>query len=279
MKRKADTSKDEGEGEEVAESKDKEKEEKDDDKEEKEEKEKPAKKMKVLASKIKIQSLELKADCVTLINLDLVDHDISKWTLQSEVGSQSFTFGDKSILKAGDTVTVWSGAKNKDKDNPPNSIFWTAKYIWNDKGDTAVVKDSNGVEIDRKVEKPVTATANIVIAKLDLIADYVSIANRGGDTTDLKGWFIKSCVGDGQHFVFPEGTELAPGQTITVWSGKNSDKRHNPPFSLSWTKRFIWNNKGDNAALYNSDGDLVDKVMQFPDDIKHHINPPKETRK
>jgi len=95
----------------------------------------------------------------------------------------------------------------------------------------------------------------------------------------LKGWFIKSCVGDGQHYVFSEGTVIKAGQTINIWSGKNSDLRNNPPFSFGWTKRFIWNNEGDSAALYNNAGDLEDKIMVFPDGIKNHVTPPSETRK
>jgi len=252
--------------------------------EEKETKDSPAKKRLKGSSSggddssVSIQNLDLKADCVTLINAGLKDEDISDWKVDSSVGSQHYSFGSGSVLKAGDTVTVWSGSKNKDKDNPPNSLFWTGKYIWNDKGDTAVLKNNKGDVVDSKEEKPSVESKNMIISKLDLIADYVSISNRGNSDVDLKGWFVKSCVGD-QHFVFAEGTVIKAGQTINIWSGKNSDKRNNPPFSFAWTKRFIWNNEGDSAALYNNAGDLEDKIMVFPDGIKNHVTPPTETRK
>jgi hypothetical protein len=40
------------------------------------------------------------------------------------------------------------------------------------------------------------------------------------------------------------------------------DKKDHPPVSVFWTKKFIWNNKGDTAVLYNAEGDLVDHVTQ-----------------
>jgi hypothetical protein len=80
---------------------------------------------------------------------------------------------------------------------------------------------------------------------------------------DISGWVISSIVGS-QVFVFPQGTMIQPGATTTVWSGKESDLKNHPPNSFFWTKRYIWKDSGDVAALYNAAHKLVSSASVFP---------------
>eukprot|EP01126_Amoeba_proteus_P012521 TRINITY_DN1515_c0_g1_i2.p1 TRINITY_DN1515_c0_g1~~TRINITY_DN1515_c0_g1_i2.p1 ORF type:complete len:107 (-),score=15.50 TRINITY_DN1515_c0_g1_i2:53-373(-) len=105
---------------------------------------------------------------------------------------------------------------------------------------------------------------------LDLIGDFVTILNQGSQAEDLGGWTLKSVRGS-QLFRFPDDFQLLPGYTVTVWSGSNADKKNHPPTSLFWTKKFVWNNNGDSAVLYNREGDLVDSfnaMQAIPNKLK-----------
>jgi len=58
------------------------------------------------------------------------------------------------------------------------------------------------------------------------------------------------------------------------------NKKNNPPSSLAWTKKYIWNDKGDGATLYNAKGDLISYAKEFPhgkDLVRLAIDPPKST--
>jgi len=223
---------------------------------------------------ISIQHLDLVGDFVTIINTGLDTVDISEWKLKSLVGSQSFSFPKGTPLNAGCSVTVWSGPHSETKGHPPSSFHWTKKSIWNDKGDSAELLNAEGKSVSKKEEKPPKYEASMAIQKLDLIGDFVTIVNKGSKDQDLTNWFIKSIIGS-QRFVFPKGTVLKCGTTISVWSGKEADKRQNPPTSYFWTKKFIWNNDGDSCALYNAEGDVVSSHSEFPVTIASHVAPPK----
>jgi len=82
--------------------------------------------------------------------------------------------------------------------------------------------------------------------------EYVVIKNVGDVSVDLKGWVLKD---EAEHtFTFPS-IILEPGETVIVYSGSgvNSNKE------LYWgSSRAIWNNNGDTAFLYDTDGNLID---------------------
>jgi len=212
---------------------------------------------------------------VTIINRSKDQHDLSGWQLQSKVQIQAFTFPENTTIPAGSAVSVWAGAKNESRGNPPASFFWTKSYIWNNKGDAAVLKNAKGEVVDEKEVHPsATSPVNVRILGLELLDDYVTVINKEPKDVDVSGWFIKSVTGK-QYFVFPNETTLKAGATTTVWSGKGADTRHHPPVSYSWTNKYIWNNKGDTAALYNAQGGLIDWKREIPEEIKQHEAPPK----
>lgn len=87
---------------------------------------------------------------------------------------------------------------------------------------------------------------------LNLNDEYVIIANLGCKEENLLGWQLKDEAG--HIYVFPEFV-LKGGKLVTVHtgSGTNSDT------DLYWGQKFpVWNNNGDTAYLYASNGTLVD---------------------
>ena len=77
------------------------------------------------------------------------------WSLRSEEGEQTFRFPDNYVLQPGDTVTVWSGPGAAEKEDPPLHLFWTSRYVWNNRGDVAVLLDDEGREVSMVTGTPV----------------------------------------------------------------------------------------------------------------------------
>lgn len=83
--------------------------------------------------------------------------------------------------------------------------------------------------------------------------EYVEIVNRGTAAADISGWVL-GADDAGQDFAFPPGTTLRPGQRIRVYT----DQVHPEWGGLSYgSKRPIWNDKGDEAQLRDTSGELV----------------------
>jgi len=99
------------------------------------------------SSGVKIVSISLSNEVVTIKNTKNKDVDMSGWSLVSLRGNQMYYFPKGYVLKAGATVRVWSGRNAED--NPPSDLKWTGKYIWNNDGDAGVLKDAEGNIVSR----------------------------------------------------------------------------------------------------------------------------------
>jgi hypothetical protein len=86
--------------------------------------------------------------------------------------------------------------------------------------------------------------------------EYVEITNHGPSDQSLTGWALYS---DGQKnpFRFPEGYVLPAGAYVRVHSGPEATD--NPPTDLKWSGAYYWNDKGDEATLYDAEGRLIDR--------------------
>lgn len=85
--------------------------------------------------------------------------------------------------------------------------------------------------------------------------EYVRIENVGTAPQTMTSWRILSVEGS-QTYYFPTGYVLAAGSNVRVHSGPGAI--HSPPADLRWTTAYIWNNDGDEARLYNAQGQLID---------------------
>lgn len=101
------------------------------------------------------------------------------------------------------------------------------------------------------------AAAKIVIAATQRAGtpESITIKNTGSAPQDMTGWQIVSVTGD-QRFTFPGGYILAPGASVTVYSGKGCPNE--PPAKLCWEDKNVWNNDGDPAQLLDNTGKVVD---------------------
>ena len=84
--------------------------------------------------------------------------------------------------------------------------------------------------------------------------EVVTIRNDLGAAVNMTGWSITSDPGN-EKFDFPNGYTLGTGGTVRVTSG--SGAMHNPPGTLRWSGRFIWNNDGDRGRLFDAQNRLV----------------------
>ncbi|WP_053001072.1 lamin tail domain-containing protein [Kosmotoga pacifica] len=80
--------------------------------------------------------------------------------------------------------------------------------------------------------------------------EYIEIKNYGTSPVNLQGWKITD---EGAKHVYVFGNvELKPGYVIRLYSGNKATEN-------IWVRTYIWNNDGDVAYLYDSNGNLVDK--------------------
>ena len=179
--------------------------------------------------------------------------------------AQEYSFADGTVLAGGESLKIWSGkgAKTKAKKAGKNNLYWTARYIWNNSGDEAVLVNEDGDEVSSMEVAPEADPSEglIEITNLDLEADTVTVTNSSDVDVPLAGWKVVSKTGD-QEYAFPAGTVLGAGDSVTVWSGKGAKTKAKKAGknNLYWTARYIWNNHGDEAGLVNADGDEVSSL-------------------
>jgi len=96
---------------------------------------------------IAIASVDLVREVVRIENSSVNNIDISGWILVSERGNQRFTFPAGTVIIAGDSVAVVSGA---DATAGTGRLLWTRSSVWNNDGDPAVLLDAGGREVSRR---------------------------------------------------------------------------------------------------------------------------------
>ncbi|HOQ99806.1 MAG TPA: lamin tail domain-containing protein [Anaerolineae bacterium] len=106
------------------------------------------------------------------------------------------------------------------------------------------------------LEAPAAASARITAIEYAGRDEYVEIANEGPLLLALSGWVLTSS-GQKAPFAFPVGYVLPAGGRVRVHSGPEA--MDNPPGDLKWSGAYLWNNEGDEAALYDAAGNLVDR--------------------
>jgi len=120
---------------------------------------------------------------------------------------------------------------------------------------TAASSPLSTPEPEQPVPVPATVTGSLMISRIDLSGEVVTLTNSSDKVLNLTGWKLVSEVGN-QTFTFPADTTLAEGGTLKIVSGKNAQAGANV---LVWTESNIWNNDGDPGALYNPGGQMVSK--------------------
>ena len=94
-------------------------------------------------------------------------------------------------------------------------------------------------------------SGGVVIDKVDLSGELVTIRNTSSSDVNLTGWKLLSVKGE-QTYFFPDGCIIKGGSSLTIATG-------NAVGDLKWNNKNIWNNDGDPAELYNSAGKQVSR--------------------
>ncbi len=98
------------------------------------------------SSGVAIESIDLKAEIVTIKNSSGAAVNISGWRLVSEKGNQEFTFRSGTALAPGETIKIVTG---------PNAaagsgvLVWTTENLWNNDSDPGALYDSSGKLVSR----------------------------------------------------------------------------------------------------------------------------------
>jgi len=82
--------------------------------------------------------------------------------------------------------------------------------------------------------------------------EYVVFRNGGDRPLDLSGWTVSD---EADHtYAFPEGTQLGPGETLTLHTGSGTDGDGHYYWGAG---RAVWNNGGDTVFVRTAEGELV----------------------
>jgi len=95
-----------------------------------------------------------------------------------------------------------------------------------------------------------SGSSDIYISDLSLNKEWVKITNQGS-TTNLQGWEVQD--DDAKHTYTFSSYSLSSGATVTLHSGKGTDTSTD----LYWGGKYVWNNDGDTAYLYDNSGKLI----------------------
>ena len=160
-------------------------------------------------------------------------------------------------------VAVISTSSEARPETPAQSVLWRlAKKgvnvgVTQDGGAGVLVTLENGVAtmaLTDWTSLPEPLSGVRLTAK-DAKADTVTLTNGGDQTADLSGWFLRSDRG-GEVFIFPEGTILSPGGSLTVGSLTTDTAT-----DLLWPEKNVWHNKKDDAAhLFDVYGRMIDTL-------------------
>lgn len=137
---------------------------------------------------------------------------------------QTYKFKTKEVLRGGETLTIWSGTSGRANARAGGArhVFWTAKHVWADDGDEAVLCKEDGetvfalaVRFEDLPDNPLITNSPVVISNLDLEGDFVTLYNETEDAIELEGWKLLSAKGGDVR--------------VVCWDGTGSILHHSPP--------------------------------------------------
>lgn len=112
---------------------------------------------------VTIEEINLDGKSVTLRNSSDKDQSLGSWRLKRQIGEEEITykFSPKFVLKAGQTVTVWSADAGVSH-NPPSDLLWKSQSSWGTGENflTALINSSGEEVATRTVMKSVVEIEN-----------------------------------------------------------------------------------------------------------------------
>lgn len=89
-----------------------------------------------------VRALDLRGEVVEIANTGDAPIELGGWRLHDEGSTKGFVFPAGTVLEAGASVRVRSGPGAAQAG--PGELKWKTASVWNDKGDTAYLKDPAG---------------------------------------------------------------------------------------------------------------------------------------
>jgi len=131
-------------------------------------------------------------------------------------------------------------------------------------GETVAVADGGSETPEGGVDEGSTAESDggLELARVNADAagddgenlndEYVVFENAGSDALDLSGWTVADEAD--KRYVIPDGVTLAPGETLTLYTGSGADTDR----ELYWGAGSpVWNNAGDTVFVTTATGERV----------------------
>lgn len=100
----------------------------------------------VSSDSVKITSIDLGAEVVSISNAGPHEVDLTGWKLISEQGSQTFAFPSGTKIPVGGSLMIVSGPNAA---AGANTLLWTQSNIWNNSGDPGTLYNSQGQVVSR----------------------------------------------------------------------------------------------------------------------------------
>ncbi len=95
-----------------------------------------------------VSALDLRGEIVEISNAGGAPLDLGGWTLHDEGSTKGYKFPKGTVVAPGSSVRVRSGPGAKSPG--PGELAWKTSSVWNDKGDTAYLKDPTGALVASK---------------------------------------------------------------------------------------------------------------------------------
>lgn len=170
-----------------------------------------------------------------------------------KVGANEFPLDNPIQVRKGDLVGWYypGGASIAFTAGPEGGTYYSPAYS----AQTALTTHCNriyAIEVCgvKALDVSISYIFNDGLVKRSEADEYVEITNQGCESADISGWKVNADDRN-QDFVFPDGTILAVGQAIRVYT--NQIHPESGGFSFG-SGRAIWNNKGDEGKLYDAQG-------------------------
>ncbi|HKJ58569.1 MAG TPA: lamin tail domain-containing protein [Halobacteriales archaeon] len=187
--------------------------------------------------------------------------DLAGWRVTDDAGHE-YVFPAETPLAPGATLDLRTGSG----DDGPGVRYWGSEsQVWNDGGGVVTVFDDDGRRVLQYAyprRPPDVAETALQVAdvqfdapgaeRANLDEEYVAFENAGEAAIDLSGWRVEDAAG--HAYAFADGTELGPGERLTLRTGSGSDTAAD----VYWgSGNPIWNNTGDTVSVFDADGALV----------------------
>ncbi|KAL7376017.1 hypothetical protein ABVT39_028030 [Epinephelus coioides] len=212
---------------------------------------------------ITVSDIDLKGSYVRLSNTSDKDQQLKDWELHIQVNDRKpimYKFSSSFILKAGNTVTIWSSDR-PGRNKPPTDLVWQNQKSWGT-GEELLITLYNNTGETHLVSQD-SAMGNITVSDIDLKGSYVRLSNTSDKDQSMEGWELHIQVNDRKPMMYKFFSSfiLEAGNTVTIWSSDHPG-RNEPPTDLVWFSQKSWGTGEELlVTVYNNTGEVEASKM------------------